>query len=234
MSKALYIKIYDDIKNLIKSKTLLPGDPIPSELELRKKYNCSRDTVRKATLLLEQKNYIYKSQGKPSIVLENTQYLFPTSTLESFKELAVKNNLSSKTKCVSIREIDKSSLADLSDIESDKVTELIRVRNINGENIVLDIDYLDSNKVPYMDKEIAENSIYEYIEGQLGLNISYSKKIVVVENANKQDLELLDISDDDLVVVVKSFVYLDNGKCFQYSISRHRSDKFVFTAYASR
>lgn len=234
MNKALYIKIYEDLKNEIKSNSLLPGDTIPSESQLRDIYKCSRDTVRKATLLLEQKNYIKKSRGKSSIVLENRQYLFPTSTLESFKELAIKNNLDYETNVASFKILDKSDIEDIEDIKSDKVIELKRVRMINNDAIVLDIDYLDTNIITGLTQEIAQDSIYEYFEDILGLHISYSKKTVTVENVSPQDLELLHVTEDDLVVMVKSSTYLDSGECFQYSISRHRSDKFIFTSYASR
>lgn len=234
MNKALYIKIYEDLKNEIKSNSILPGDTIPSESQLRDIYKCSRDTVRKATLLLEQKNYIKKSRGKSSIVLENRQYLFPTSTLESFKELAIKNNLDYETNVASFKILDKSDIEDIEDIKSDKVIELKRVRMINNDAIVLDIDYLDTNIITGLTQEIAQDSIYEYFEDILGLHISYSKKTVTVENVSPQDLELLHVTEDDLVVMVKSSTYLDSGECFQYSISRHRSDKFIFTSYASR
>lgn len=234
MNKAIYLKIYEDLKNQIKSNMLLPGDTIPSEAKLREIYNCSRDTVRKATLLLEQKNYIKKSRGKSSIVLENRQYLFPTSTLESFKELAIKNNLYYETKVASLEIKDKSEIDDIEDIKSEKVIELKRVRKINNDSIVLDIDYLDTDIITGLTKEIAEDSIYEYFENDLGLHISYSKKTVTVDNVNPEDLELLDVTEDDLLVMVRSSTYLDNGECLQYSISRHRSDKFIFTSYASR
>ena len=234
MNKALYIKIYEDLKNEIKSNSILPGDTIPSESQLRDIYKCSRDTVRKATLLLEQKNYIKKSRGKSSIVLENRQYLFPTTTLESFKELAIQNNLDYETNVASFKILDKSDIEDIEDIKSDKVIELKRVRMINNDAIVLDIDYLDTNIITGLTQEIAQDSIYEYFEDILGLHISYSKKTVTVENVSPQDLELLHVTEDDLVVMVKSSTYLDSGECFQYSISRHRSDKFIFTSYASR
>ena len=61
---------------------------LPSEFDLQNKYQASRDTIRKALLLLSQNGYIQKSQGKGSIVLDINRFNFPVSGLTSFKEIA--------------------------------------------------------------------------------------------------------------------------------------------------
>lgn len=38
----------------------------------------------------------------------------------------------------------------------------------------------------------------------------------------------------DMVVVVRSYTYLDDNRLFQYTISKHRPDKFVFIDFARR
>lgn len=232
--KALYIKIYEDIKRLIKSNKLLPGQAIESEKELMERYSCSRDTVRKATSLLEHNNLIIKSRGKASIVAENRQYLFPTSSLESFKELKLKNSLDAKTIFLSSNIVDASQVNIKSDLKCKKLLELKRIRQINGEKIVLDIDYFDPAYVDQISKEVAEDSIYQYIENVLNLEIGFAKKIVTVESPSQEEKELLELSDDMLLVQVASDTYLKDGPVFQHSISKHRHDKFVFTSYAER
>ena len=60
---------------------------LPSENELTKKYNVSRETIRKALTLLLENGYIQKKQGKGSIVLDVKRFNFPISGLTSYKEL---------------------------------------------------------------------------------------------------------------------------------------------------
>lgn len=234
MINPLYIKIYNDYKTLIQSNQLSPGEEIPSEAFLRKKYACSRDTVRKATGLLEQKGYIKKSRGKASIVIENRQYLFPTSSIESFKEVSKKNKLDAKTICISLSYVDRDDFDFLNKFKSKKIIEIKRIRQISGEKIVFDIDYLDSFFVDGITKKIAEDSIYEYIEHNLGLKIGYAKKVVTVDYPRDEQIKYLDISQSDLLVCVDSDTYLKSGELFQHSISYHRYDKFIFTSYAAR
>ena len=119
-------------------------------------------------------------------------------------------------------------------LKSDKVLEVKRVRNIQGEKIILDIDYFDMSFIPYLSEDIAAHSIYQYLEEDLGLKIGYSEKIITVEQPNEEDLKLLDLYYETLIVEVKSETYTMDKKLFQVTQSRHRSDKFEFTSYATR
>lgn len=83
-----YENIYHDLLALIENNKIKAGEKLPSEFDLQNKYQASRDTIRKALLLLSQNGYIQKSQGKGSIVLDINRFNFPVSGLTSFKEIA--------------------------------------------------------------------------------------------------------------------------------------------------
>ena len=119
-------------------------------------------------------------------------------------------------------------------MDKGKMYHLERVREINGEKVILDIDYLNGEIIKGLSLENAENSIYEYIEEDLGLTISFAKKEITVVKATKREKEILDMKDFDLLVCVKSYTYLDDGKRFEYTISKHRPDKFRFVDFARR
>ena len=76
--------------------------------------------------------------------------------------------------------------------------------------------------------------MYSYIEGELGLKIAYAKKEITVQNATEEDKKYLDMKGFEMIVVVKSYTYLDDTSLFQYTESRHRPDKFVFVDFARR
>jgi GntR family trehalose operon transcriptional repressor len=118
--------------------------------------------------------------------------------------------------------------------KTDKVWKVIRIREIDNKKIILDKDYFNSKYIPKLNKKICETSIYEYIEGQLGLNIGFAKKEITVERATNEDKEYLDLEGYNMVAVVKSYTYLDDASLFQYTESRHRPDKFRFVDFARR
>mgnify|MGYP002248661906 CR=1 FL=1 len=56
------------------------------------------------------------------------------------------------------------------------VWKVTRQRVVDGVASVLDIDYLDRELIPGLSKEIAQHSIYQYIEEDLKLQIAMPKK----------------------------------------------------------
>lgn len=238
-----YKQIFQDYVGLIDSKKIQPGERIPSESSLMRQYGVSRDTVRKAMTLLEQGSYIKKSRGKESVVLDSNKYDFPVSKIVSFKEQIAQQGWNSVVTTVA----DISIVEDLSLLGNEKeiITEMnlskdemlyrvIRIREIDGERIILDKDYFRIKCIPKLTKEICENSIYAYIENELGLNIGTAKKVVTVQGATSEDVQYLDLHDSTVVAVVSSYTTLEDGTVFQYTESRHRIDKFRFTEFAKR
>lgn len=231
-----YISIYKEILSKIESGEVSPKTYLPSESDLMKDYEVSRDTIRKALDLLAKNGFIEKVKGKGSIVLDINKLDFPVSRLISFKELAEKMHNKSKTILISLESIkpDNHIMKDLNISEDEKVWKIVRVREIDDERIILDKDFIVESIVPSLTEGICMDSIYEYVEGKLGLQISFAKKEVTVQNATEEDKKHLDLDDSNMVVVVKNYVYLNNAILFQYTESRHRPDKFRFVDFARR
>lgn len=231
-----YLAIYNDIVNKIEIGKMEPNSKLPSESELMEAYNVSRDTIRKALALLETNGCIQKIKGKGSFVLDVNKFDFPMSGLTSFKELAGKMGSGSNTILKELELIsgDKFIMKQLELSEDDEAWKVVRVREIGGKKIILDKDYFNKKFVPDLTKEICENSIYEYIENDLGLKISYAKKEFTVQQATEEDKAVLDFENFNMIVVVKNYVYLEDTSLFQYTESRHRPDRFRFVDFARR
>ena len=230
-----YQKIYQDLLEKIKQGEIKPHTLLPSESELMKIYDASRDTVRKALNLLLNDGYIQKNKGKGSVVLDINRIAFPVSEVTSFKELT--KTLHGEVKTIVIlfseekpdEEIQKALY-----VKDGLVYHVKRIREIEGEKIILDEDYLNKSIVEGLSYQDAENSLYEYIEKKLGLKISFARKEITVVKATEEEKQLLDMLDYDLLVCVKSYVYLEDATLFQYTISKHRPDKFRFVDFARK
>lgn len=230
-----YHSIYIKLLEMIEQGEVKAGELLPSENELMKIYEASRDTIRKALNLLLQNGYIQKAKGKGSVVLDISRFNFPVSGVTSFKELAQTMKGSVETivfsfKCIRVDEEMKKELY----MDDGDVWMIERVRKIDGEKIIIDIDHLNAKIVPGLTEEIAQDSLYEYIEKKLGLKISFAKKEITVQSATQRDRELLDMKNFDMIVSVKSYTYLEDATLFQYTESRHRPDKFKFIDFARR
>lgn len=231
-----YLTIYNAIVEQIKNGEIPPQTLLPSENELKEQYDTSRETIRKALNLLSQNGYIQKVRGKGSIVIDISKFDFPVSGLVSFKELASKMGNKPKTIVNELTLIKPDGFIrqQLQLGGKDLVWKVIRTREMGGEKIILDKDYLCSDIVPSLTEEICADSIYQYLENELNLTISFAKKEIVVVEPTQEDRNLLDLEGYHSVVVIKNYVYLDDATLFQYTESRHRPDKFRFVDFARR
>lgn len=231
-----YLNIYNTIVNQIENNEYQANDKLPSEKDIMNNYNVSRDTVRKALNMLEQNGYIQKTKGKGSFVLDIGKFNFPVSGVVSFKELAEKLGMNVDTdvkdlECI----VPKKNIARGLELnEYDKVWRVVRVKSIDNEKVILDKDYIVEKFVENLTHDVCKESLYKYIEGELGLKIAYAKKEITVQNATEEDKKHLDMKGFEMIVVVKSYIYLDDTSLFQYTESRHRPDKFVFVDFARR
>ena len=77
-------KIFDQIKDLIVSGRLLPGEKIPPEMELMSLFDVSRSSVREAVLRLECLGFVSHRHGEGTFVKSATE----TPVLDYMTEMA--------------------------------------------------------------------------------------------------------------------------------------------------
>lgn len=235
MSK--YKIVYEDIKEKIKNGILQTGHFLESESELASSYSYSKDTIRKALSLLELEGYIQKVKGKNSLILGHgrlkNMYL---SSLNTSKELQKQNDYDIKTDLISLYIVqgDETLMKIFNASEDVDFYKVVRTRSINNEILEYDTLYFDRQIVPFLNKNITTASIYEYLENELNLKISHSRREITFRYANEDEKKYMDLGDFNMVVVIESLAYLSNGLLFQYGTTSYRPDKFTFTTVAKR
>ena len=233
---AKYQEIYNRLKSRIVNKEIKANTYLPSEMDLMKEFDASRDTIRKALNLLASNGYIHKEKGKGSLVLDLSTINFPVSGITSYKELQDSHLVSKSTTFVHEFNLIPANeeIQSLLNMTGGDVYKTVRIRTIDGEKIILDTDYLRSDIIKGLEIKHAQNSLYEYIENELGLTISFARKEITVIPATDEEKELLDMKDYGLLVCVRSWTYLEDATLFQYTVSKHRPDKFRFVDFARR
>ena len=236
MKESKYVTIYKEWKEKIESGQIAEGERLPTESSLMESYQVSRDTVRKSLNLLEQNGYIQRGRGRASLVMPKQRYTFTLSEIASFQEVNKLSYAHAETEVVNLDILQDSHKIKkiFQQSVNGEVYELIRVRRMKDEAVILDKDYFVRDVVPRLPLNECKVSVYRYLEEELGLQISYAVKEITVQKANAEDYELLDMGDYNMVVVVKSHTYLENNTLFQCTESRHRPDKFRFVDLAKR
>lgn len=235
MSK--YKKVYADIKGKIEQNIWQANQEMPTENELMEIYTYSKDTIRKALSLLEMDGYIQKRQGRNSIILDHNLVRKPfVSELKTVSELNRSAHHQVQTELTHLY-IVQGQPEVMKELEVDEKTDLYRVsrvRTIDGERLEYEISYFDRRIVPYLSKEVAESSIYQYLENDLGLEISHSRREISFRFATEEEKSLLDLAGYDMVISVTSTTYLADGRPFQYGTITYRPDKVTFVSMAKR
>ena len=235
MSK--YKEVYKNIKKQIKDGKLKSKDYLKSEADLAIDYSCSVLTVRKALALLESEGYIQKIKGKKSIVLEKGDLKnISLTSIQTFQELNKIKNIDVKANLVSLyivqgveelmKKFNVSKTADF--------YKVVRTYSLDGETVQYATSYFDRKIVTYLNDEIASKSIYEYLENELNLKISYSRREIKFRSATDEERRYINLENIDRVVVIETYAYLSNGNLFQYETITYHPDKFTFTAIAKR
>src|SRR5699024_7349737 len=217
LTKNKYYEIYLQLKQKIMEEKYEESELLPSENALAKEYSVSRETIRKALDYLSQDGLIQKKQGKGSIVLNPRLFNFPISGLTSFKELSDSQQMKAQTILLSNRfiKVDEQLNKKVNWPLGSEVIAIERVRKIDEQRVIFDTDYLDPKITGEIPDERLENSLYDYLENDLQLPITFTNKEILVENVTEEYRHNMDLRDEDNhLVVIRSAVYLEDARYF--------------------
>lgn len=238
MPKAKYDVIYRDLKEKIETEVYSYQEMLPSENTLVSEYGCSRNTVRRALAELASEGYVQPMHGKGvrNIFRPVEQSAFTVGGIESFRESAERNHKTAKTKVLQFTEITADEKIEKR-TGFPRGTELYyiqRLRSLDGKPLILDHNYFLKRLMPGLNQEIAEGSVYDYLEDQLGMTIKTSKRSMTVERVTQVDEKYMELNDYNCMAVITSQTFNEDGVQFEYTQSRHRPDYFRFQDVATR
>ena len=232
-----YEKVYNDIKEKIINNTIKTGEFLKKEDDLAKDYNFSKLTVRKALSMLEAEGYIQKIKGKKSVVMEkkNLENL-PLTTIQTKQEINKIQNINIKTDLISLYIVQgiEKLMKEFNVSEDADFYKVVRINSLDDEVLSYSTSFFDRKIVPFLNEDIAKNSIYEYLENDLNLKIAYSRRDIKFRKITPEEQEYFKLKDINMVVVIETHAYLSNGTLFQYESIIHHPEKFTFTAIAKR
>ena len=196
-----YERIANDMKEKIESGVYKPNDQLPFEAEMCDHYGVSRITVKKAMdLLVNQFSGFANTEGHTHV----------TSMVHDFQVVPANKEVAARLKIE----------------EGDFVYYIERTRCSEGEPYVVEYTYMPIDVIPGVKREVLENSIYEHISKDLGLKIKSAHRTVRATLPTEKEEEYLKIDHCFPILEVEQVAFLDDGRIFEYSKSRHRGDRF--------
>ncbi|WP_282597677.1 GntR family transcriptional regulator [Bacillus sp. REN3] len=225
----IYHQLEEYIKAQIENGELEPDQAIPSERVYADMFQISRMTIRQALTNLVNEGYLYRQKGKGTFV--NKQKLEQRlQGLTSFTEDMRERGLTPSSRLISFEIIPAGrGIADrLNLAENTPVYEIKRVRLANNLPVALETTYLPANLVKGLTEEIINQSLYQYIEEKLSLEISEATQQIEASIAREQELRHLEIEKGSPVLLILRTSILKDGSPFEFVKSAYRADRYKF------
>ena len=234
-----YQMIAEELRRDILEGKYLPGEQLALEKEMCEAYKVSRITVKRAVDELVKLGLVVKRRGSGTYV--------KTLDCDEVKELSMAHQFSGF--CAShkgsdvrtdvlkfdIVHPDSEVAAKLRLSTEDFIYDIVRVRFLDGEPVVIEYTKMPIQIVPGIRKEILENSIYSYIEEDLNLKIQSAHRSVRAVMPTEEEKNLFGIQEQQIPLLkVEQVAFFDDGHPFEYSVSCHRGDRYTFSAVSIR
>lgn len=213
-----YQIIAKEIENDIYSNNFPQGTKLPTVESLASKYNVSKSTIVKAIESLVSRKIVYQLQGSGIFVRKRnrTGYInlnFTQGFTTSLKEF----NITSKVLDFNLIKANKE-IAELIECDvNDDIYLIKRLRYIDDKIMCYEEAYYKKSIVPYLNKEIATGSIFEYLQTALNLNLGFSDRYLHLEKLDNNLANLLNLAPNDPAMIVLEQIYLSSGVCFNVS-----------------
>ncbi|MEK5440371.1 MULTISPECIES: UTRA domain-containing protein [unclassified Fredinandcohnia] len=225
----IYFQIEQYIREKIDKKELKPGEMIPSEREFAEKYQISRMTVRQAITNLVNEGYLQRERGKGTFVAVK-KFEKNVRGLTSFSEDMRSRGLEPGTKVLDFIVIEADSLiaSKLQIEEGAKVYQIERLRLADQQPIAFEVFYMSEDLVPGLTKEVAEHSIYRYVESEIGLHLTSGVQELEATTAYKREAAALGIKVGAPVLYIQQISYLEGQQPLEFVKSYYRADRYKY------
>ena len=191
---------------------------IPTEDQLMQEYNVSRNTSRNAIKILTKLGLLYPVQGSGMFIREIKKYdtIFLSGTRGITKDHPG-THIENKCLHIEVIEADEKIAQFMLCEQGTPIYYIERLRIVDEVPYAVEYTYYNKNIIHYLNKEIVESSIYQYIKEDLKLTFGFADKYISARKLTERESELLKLQKDDPAIIIEDNVYLANGTLFNSS-----------------
>jgi len=183
-----YRKLYEKLRSLIEEGTYSRGDMLPSENELCAAHHLTRPTVRKALDMLVNDGFIFRHQGKGSIVQGKPRGIGILSLSGTTSAIGQDNLTTQITVKPHIRSWDQAFGFELSGQEKSMgCIYFERLRLINASPVFYDITMIPNLNLPRFTSRTFENrSLFDILRKHYQIEVKGGEQSIMAINADER------------------------------------------------
>lgn len=216
--------------------TYKPGDALPTEHELMRRYNLSSTTVRRAVHDLVREGWIYRKAGKGTFV-KRSKLEERLARLTSFAEEMQNRNIVPRFKLICAKEeIPPTDVARaLKILPKQKVFSIERVQIANHEPIAVARGYWSSDiGAQLAQSDLNRIAIYEIVEQHLHIPLIEADESISAAVADADLARKLGVRKNSPLLVRRRVTFTSEMRPIEYTTTFYRADQYEYTIRLSR
>lgn len=230
----LYSQLVGVIKQSISAGKLEVGDLLPSESELCRALDISRNTVRQAIGELEEEGLVVRKRGKGTFVSDpgargkGVRYSFtteisamgkvPSSTLVDFGVITAPKSICRKMQ-----------------LQEDTVVYCFtRVRNVDGEPMILDTSYYPTYIYPNLAREMVQTHSFYSLLYHVGITPASAEDTYEPVVLDDVRANLLHVPAGTCAFCQQRLTRTEDGRIYEYTCSYLRGDRMFLDVHMQK
>ncbi len=231
----LYHQLAEAIRERVRQGALPPGAQLPPERELAERVGISRMTARQALADLARDGALDVRHGVGTFVAA-PKLTYDALHLLGFTEETLRLGGTAATRVLSqaVAPPPVPVAARLGLGPAEPAVEIVRLRSVGGEPLLLETSWVPWAACPGLDAEDLERrSLYDLLEGRYGHRLAEARQTVEATAAGEPDSLLLGVAAGSPVLLVEGVALTEAGRPIEAFTAIYRADRVRF-ALASR
>jgi GntR family transcriptional regulator len=231
----LHRQLADAIRERVRGGALPPGAQLPPERHLAERIGISRMTARQALAALAREGVLEIRHGVGAFVAA-PKLTYDALHLLGFTESTLRLGGAAATRVLAqaVAPAPPAIAARLDLAPGDPVLNVVRLRLVEGEPLLLEASHLPAAACPGLEREdLARRSLYDLLEHRYGHRLAEARQTVEATTAGEEDAALLGVPPGSPVLLAAGEAITESGRPIEAFAATYRGDR-VRLGMASR
>lgn len=223
----LYHQVASAFEAAIRDGSLTPGTRLDNEIDLAKRFNLSRPTMRQALDQLVQAGLVVRRRGIGTQVVEPP--VRRPLQLSSLYDDLIEQGSKPTTELLEFSMVaaDKDRAESLAITEGTELQHLRRVRSIDGTPLAIMENWVPTDIIELSSDRLERNGLYDLMRAA-GVDFRLAHQRMGATVANTEHAHLLDVKEGSPLVLMERVARDSNGRAVDGGHHLYRADLYSF------
>ena len=226
----LYKVVEEHLRSRMDSGELVPGDLIPSEVQLARALGVSQGTVKKALENLVNERLLFRHQGKGTYVsridFNNSLFRFFSYGDGDGESVRMRKETPHRDVRAAPREVSRR----LAIAEGGEALCIERVGYVDDEPVMTETSWWVADLVAGLEDEALHipDLMYALVVERFNLPVVRCDETLTAEVADDADADALDVAAGAPLLVLRRLALTTGARPMEYRVTRGRGDRFSY------